>query len=582
MAQLRRKNNCCNQTIIDSCVQPAVKECNSSCKLYTGEVTENDFLDGVTLKSSNVKIITANSTFFKFIDIKDRDKCGNILNLPIKNGSHLDLSDEFKEQLEILIREGGLEKYLKSILIKPSFKEWFSDYFLTIIKEGYLDICKAIEKCGVNTPVNQEPTLRDITKKGSSGNITKEEILDNYLDNEGDKVTHIKFLNPNPGSSFDINIRNNSEYDVWIPIEDFNSLDWQVDPSSTATIKVQIKNNKNQETNLATITLINAQVPDSEQRCICLTSAQTISNINLNYNRNYTNHQIGTLTYKNNCSTPYTINRTLISNIPGLTFSVKGIVGGNQASVTLPVTVTGRVNNTTVGASQAISGNTAQSCGTGTAFNVTLSGTISNNDTYASCVTINAFSTTENITKGVAVNKQSAQSVTFTNNCESTITVPEIVFINENGLKVSIPSFSLPKGSQTKTISIVGTYTGTKSTITGTQNINGTNATINVTVTDPDTAPVTKDVTINLANRTNTEITRNNLNWEDAQNDALQAVRFKGDVSKLFTNPERTTPYVANTELAPTFTLYFKAPDQDTTSTYTVKYNVKANNKWSV
>ena len=92
---------------------------------------------------------------------------------------------------------------------------------------------------------------------------------------------------------------------------------------------------------------------------------------------------------------------------------------------------------------------------------------------------------------------------------------------------------------------------------------------------------MTKPVTITLANRQNTEVKEVNLDWLDADRDVLQAVRFTGDVSRLFTDTQRTVPYVAGTELPPTFTLYYKAPDQDAESTYTLNYDVKAGNEWS-
>lgn len=96
-----------------------------------------------------------------------------------------------------------------------------------------------------------------------------------------------------------------------------------------------------------------------------------------------------------------------------------------------------------------------------------------------------------------------------------------------------------------------------------------------------DSPPVTQDNTINLTNRTNTTVTSSNLIYSDPNSDPVTNVRFFGDVSKLYTDSGFTTQYVANTELPISFTLYFKAPDQDAAATYQVQYNVKANGVWS-
>ena len=131
------------------------------------------------------------------------------------------------------------------------------------------------------------------------------------------------------------------------------------------------------------------------------------------------------------------------------------------------------------------------------------------------------------------------------------------------------------------TIKINGTYTGNKTRLVGQVVTFGITNKVTVNVSGPTSKPVARPVTITLANRQNMDVKEVNLDWVDADGDALQAVRFNGDVSRLFTDAGRTVPYVANTELPPTFTLYYKAPNQDGENTYTFSYDVKAGNQWS-
>ena len=212
-----------------------------------------------------------------------------------------------------------------------------------------------------------------------------------------------------------------------------------------------------------------------------------------------------------------------------------------------------------------------------------------NVDTVEKCIKLsdagdNALNVTHRITKGIPVINETLATVKYTNSCMSDITVPELVFIDEDGIKVSIPSTMVPSNSSMYvTLNINGTYTGNKTQLVG-QKVTGTLTnivTVDVTIPAANQKPVTKPVTITLANRQNTEVKEVNLDWLDADRDALQAVRFTGDVSRLFTDTQRTVPYVAGTELPPTFTLYYKAPDQDAESTYTLNYDVKAGNEWS-
>ena len=207
-----------------------------------------------------------------------------------------------------------------------------------------------------------------------------------------------------------------------------------------------------------------------------------------------------------------------------------------------------------------------------------------NVDTVEKCIKItgtdgNALNINSNITKGVTVN-QIIGTIRYTNECASEMEVPELVFIDEDGIKVSVPHTIVPANTnKDASIVISGNYIGNKQQIVGRRDNN--TVTVNVTIPATNQKPVTKPVTITLANRQNTEVKEVNLDWLDADRDALQAVRFTGDVSRLFTDTQRTVPYVAGTELPPTFTLYYKAPDQDAESTYTLNYDVKAGNEWS-
>lgn len=114
--------------------------------------------------------------------------------------------------------------------------------------------------------------------------------------------------------------------------------------------------------------------------------------------------------------------------------------------------------------------------------------------------------------------------------------------------------------------------------------LNGSSATYTLTIQTPDSPPTTQDNTVNLANRTNSVITKSNLIYNDINGiETVTGVRFTGDVSRLFTDTGMTVPYVAGTELTlSTFALYYKAPLQDAASTYSVGYNVKADGIWSL
>lgn len=699
MARLIRKNTNCCPPVQSSC-NTVDTSCSSKCTLYTGDIKGSDFTQPFHLVSSDVELISVDNNFFKMENITANGDCGNIFNLPVSNGSNITFTDLFKSQLELITKEGKLEQFIKNLFNSTEFKQWFSNYFISLVSGGHLDICNLIENCGFSqntaptlkdlklgntayggsfevtkaqilalysdvegdTPthikvvstgtigsltsipngtgyipldtfqkfvanmsnethlgsdrvakftiqiknsagqetnvatissvvtayVNKTPILTSISKESSgvdnfTGSITKSELLSKYSDPENDTVTHIKLL----GDNTYINLQlvnptgNNTEFNQWIAIDRLNSINFALPNDITKILQYQFKNSRNQETNMATITLRNAKIPDSETRCVCLTGNQTVT-LDLNYNQDY-KKQVGTVTYKNSCNTDYTINRTIPSNIPGLTFKVEGRVTANSNSVAIPVYVSGRANSTTQGQVTNISGTLAQSCSMGSTFNITLSGTIRNPEDFASCIRINDgsnYNVTDSILRNTSTNKQIG-SLKFTNNCGTTITIPEQVFFNSNGLKVYIPSFQLPQGSVNKTITVSGTYSGTLNQITGNITIGGIIAKVILNVTNPDTAPTASDVTKTLANRTNYEITSRDLIWNDAEGDSLQAVKFTEDVSRLFINEDRTTAYVAGTELPHNFTIFFKAPDQDAEAVTQFNYFVKAGGKWS-
>lgn len=210
-----------------------------------------------------------------------------------------------------------------------------------------------------------------------------------------------------------------------------------------------------------------------------------------------------------------------------------------------------------------------------------------NVDSVAKCIKIsgtdgNGINATYNITKGVAVNNQTIGNIRYTNSCSSAIEVPLLTLIDEDGIKVTVEAVTVPANTHRDiTVKINGTYTGNKTRLVGQVETFGITNKVTVNVAGPTSKPVARPVTITLSNRQNMDVKEVNLDWVDADGDALQAVRFNGDVSRLFTDAGRTVPYVANTELPPTFTLYYKAPNQDGENTYTFNYDVKAGNEWS-
>ena len=128
-----------------------------------------------------------------------------------------------------------------------------------------------------------------------------------------------------------------------------------------------------------------------------------------------------------------------------------------------------------------------------------------------------------------------------------------------------------------------GTYKGTSNNPNYTITVNGTSRSYGLTILTPDTPPTATDVIINLANRTNTEVTKEDLSYNDIDGlNTVTGVRFTGDTTTLFTNSAMTTQYVSGTELnLSNFILYYKAPDRDLPSEIVLQYNVKANGVWS-
>lgn len=204
--------------------------------------------------------------------------------------------------------------------------------------------------------------------------------------------------------------------------------------------------------------------------------------------------------------------------------------------------------------------------------------------TYGECIKLAPGQTyTDIIYKDLNYTGVTPKFVTVVNTCNKEFTVPATTLFTYNGFTASIADTVVP-ANQTVNIPVIynGTYTGNApETLRGTISINGSTANYEVTVKLQDRPPVTQDNTINLNNREDAIVTSVNLIYSDPDDDPVTNVRFTGDVSRLFTDPGRTVPYVAGTELPISFTLYFKAPDQDPEYRYEVTYAVKANGVWS-
>lgn len=174
------------------------------------------------------------------------------------------------------------------------------------------------------------------------------------------------------------------------------------------------------------------------------------------------------------------------------------------------------------------------------------------------------------------------------NKCTTGFTLPaQTIFVdNVNGGDFTAAiNATLISASTTVDVDVryTGTYRGPNNNPSYSLSIYGSTASYALVVSNPDTPPTTSNVTINLANRINTEVTKDDLSYNDVDGvGTITHVRFNGNVGNLYTNAAMTTPYVAGTELPiNTFILYFKAPDTDAASSITATYDVKANNVWS-
>lgn len=192
----------------------------------------------------------------------------------------------------------------------------------------------------------------------------------------------------------------------------------------------------------------------------------------------------------------------------------------------------------------------------------------------------------DDIVRDTSYNGQSTKYVTVVNTCNHAFELSETTLFTDNvsggSLRAYIKATHI-NANETKNIPIwySGVMKNPATNPTYTIRLNGSEATFTANLTDKDLPPVASDKTIELDNRVNKTLTKADLTYSDPNSDPITHVRFKGDVSKLFTDSGMNTPYVANTELPISFTLYYKAPDQDAESTYTVQYDVKANGKWS-
>jgi len=562
MAYISRKEHCggCsetkplktyNQTIVSKNPLP----CNIGInKLFTGEVANNDFDGELTLVTANAELITVDKDTFDLVDVP-LDNCGG--KFKVKGHTHLQLNDDFKKKLETIGALGSLETKITDIYNTNSFKRFFPLYLRRLIEDGFL------RPTDLNIP--DITNLLTCEKLDSCSNFSN--LKSEVANLKGASISNTTTVN---NVSNRINLLENR----------FNTLESKVN-------LLEAKNN-NIETRLSNIENTLNQLRAKIEECCNnkpTITPPTITNITKVIRQEDTNKQALTLqelnnSYRDSLNSP--ISKVVITggDITKFTFNNQPLTLNQEISVNdlNKLIYTGNTNATLN--YKIINGNNTISNMATLTINYQAI-----QDTFERCVRTSPASGVSNnttITRNTEVNTTFG-GLTFTNNCGTSYTIPEQVLINENGLRVFIPSFTL-NGNQTvtKPYQIVGTYTGSKNTLTGSTNINGTTSTVNVTVNNQNTPPTTQDVTINLDNRVNGEIRLSNLVWSDAQNDTIQAVKFTGDVSNLFTNPERTVNYVANTELQPNFVLYHKAPNQDALATYTSQYFVKAGDQWSV
>lgn len=285
---------------------------------------------------------------------------------------------------------------------------------------------------------------------------------------------------------------------------------------------------------------------------------------------------------RNTCSMSFTLPRTVIYNENGVVVTLRELVipAGQQLSPTVDITGSwnGQVGSVNIdGRVQDVP--------------LLVNLNVLAQEVFANCVRVHS-STNRAVDITVLKNKPSDFSVygvTFENTCSIPFTTDEVVVINEDGLRVVLPSVQVPaQGTVRAEYKVTGTYTGNKETISVPNVlVNGLSVGA-VTAKVTNTAPVANDVTINLLNRESRFFSAADLIWTDAEQDTLQAMRFTGDVSKIFVVPTSDsngvaakTAVVSGTEYGPATKFYFEAPDQNEVHTYQVTYNVKAGGQWS-
>ena len=327
--------------------------------------------------------------------------------------------------------------------------------------------------------------------------------------------------------------------------------------------------------------IFNIAEANTFERCIQLTDAAQKVVKTLKVATPISESALLSVKLRNTCSGTFTLPQTVIYNANGVTVTLRELTIPSGAQVSPTVDITGTWN--------------------GSVGVVPINGKVNNvpllvdlnvlaQDTYASCIRIaqGSVDTPTNITVlKNGVNNQSVAGITIENTCSVAFTQPEVVVIDEDGLRVVLPSTEIPaNGNKVINFNVTGAYRGTKDALNGVVSINGAQHRVNVTVTDH--APIANDVTFNLANRENRFFDATNLQWSDGDGDVLEAIKFSGDVSKIFVVPTSDSAGVAaksavvvGTEYAPATKFYFAAPDQNEVSTYQVTYQVKAGGKWS-
>ena len=129
----------------------------------------------------------------------------------------------------------------------------------------------------------------------------------------------------------------------------------------------------------------------------------------------------------------------------------------------------------------------------------------------------------------------------------------------------------------------VGTYKGTNNNPTYDVLINGITNTYTLNVSEEDNPPTASKVAYTVPHGTKITVTRSNLVFNDIDGDAITHVRFTGNVSNMFMNEAYTVPYQAGTPLdMNSFVLFIRPPETLNQVTYSLNYDVKSKNVWSI